>query len=487
MGVVLLVGLYTTRVVLQVLGVEDYGVYNVIGGFVSMFGVLNTSLSGGINRFFNYYIGKNDSKGITTVYNTSLQIQLIMTLFVLVLVETVGLWYLNNKIVLPEARMQDAHILFQCSVFSLVLMLLQAPYNAAITAYERMGFYAFISIVDVVLKLVIVFLLQVTSHDKLLFYGLLMTVVSVVNFFMNYIYCKRNFADLKIRRGFNRTEFKAMVSFSGWSLLDPLSYMVRGQGCNMVLNYFFGPIINAAYSIANQIAVSLDSFSMNLTVAFRPQIIQSYSAGDFVKSTSLVFSMSRIMFMLNLVLFLPVIFEINYILSLWLGSTFPSAATSFTLLILILKLITVFNPPLTNLMSAVGKIKAIMLCSFITICSILPLSILFFKQGAIPEYMYYLMIALALINQIVSSVIVAKQFSFFNLLKYLKQVILPCSVLSIIVMIPMLIVNHLFEESLVRVILSFLISFSFTLVFGFFIVLEPGERLRIKSALHRNR
>lgn len=485
MGAVLLVGLYTTRIVLRVLGVEDFGVYSVIGGVVSMFGVLNTSVSSAINRYFNFYIGRNDSEGITTVYNTALQIQAIVVFVIILFVETVGLWYLNDKIVLPENRIYDAQILFQCSVVSLLFMLLQAPYNAAITAYERMGFYAFISIVDVVLKLLIVFLLQVTSFDKLVFYGILMAVISLVNFILNYSYCKYKFSALKFKRLFNWPCFKSMISFSGWSLLDPLSYMVRGQGCNLVLNYYFGPIINAAYSIANQVAVSLDSFSMNISVAFRPQIIQSYSAGDYIKSTSLVFSMSRIMFMLNLVLFLPIIFETDYMLSLWLGNSVPASASSFILLVLILKLVTVLNPPLTNLMSAIGKIKAIMISSFITICSILPLSIIVFNHGMRPESMYCIMIVSAIINQILASVIVARQFSYFQIYAYIKKVILPCIALSALVVVPMIIVNQIFAQSFLRVVLSCGVSSLFTLLLGFYLVLDSYERMRMKIEIQK--
>lgn len=483
MGVVLLVGLYTTRVVLRVLGVEDYGVYGVIGGFVSMFGVLNTSLSSGINRFYNYYIGKNDGEGVKAVYNSALRIQFITMLIVLLLVETVGLWYLNNKMVLPVERIQDARVLFHCSVFSLLLMLLQAPYSAAVTAYEKMDYYAIISIVDVLLKLAIVFLLQITDHDKLLFYGVLMTIVSVANFLLYFGYCKIHFKNLKFSRRYSRTLFKSMISFSGWSLLDPLSYMVRGQGCNMILNYYFGPIVNAAYSISNQIAVSLDSFSMNLTLAFRPQIIQAYSAKEYTRSVSLVSMMSRIMYALNLMIFLPFIFEIDYILTLWLGDTYPPLAPSFTLLILILKLVTVLNPPLTNLMSAMGKINGIMTCSFITICSIVPFAILFFNKGAAPESMYVLMIILAVINQIVSAYIVAKQFSYFEILEYLTQVIVPCILLSVAVLAPLLLIHHFMLSSMGRLLISLSISVILSVILGYYILLNREERERIVNII----
>ena len=485
MGIVLLVGLYTTRVVLRVLGVEDYGVYNVIGGFVSMFGVLNTSLSSGINRFYNYYIGKGENKGVTAVFNTAILIQTITLIIVLTLVETIGLWYLNNKMVIPETRMFEARVLFQCSVISLLLMLFQAPFSAAIMAYEKMNYYAFISIVDVVLKLIIVFSLEVTSQDKLLFYGILMTAVSLVNFFLNFFYCRIKFHALKFHQTFDWGHFKSMASFSGWSLLDPLAYMARGQGCNLVLNYFFGPIVNAAYGISNQIAVSLDSFSMNLTLAFRPQIIQSYSAAEYTKTSRLVFSMSRIMFALNLMLFLPIVFEINYLLTLWLGDTYPPLTPTFTLLILILKLVTVLNPPLTNLMSAMGRIKFIMLCSFLTICSIIPLSIVSFSGGAEAKSIYVLMIVLAVLNQVIATIIVSKQFSYFSLNNYIINVILPCIVLSVIVIIPMTLVQYFFYESFWRVIISFVTSFLCIIFMGYIIMLEKYEREKINTYIHK--
>lgn len=311
---VMIITLYTTKVVLKVLGVVDYGIYNVVCGFVSLFAFLNTSLTTGTNRFYNYAIGKNDKQQETDVYNASLRIQIIILFCAIVISESIGLWYLYNKMVIPVDRLSTAFWIFQFSVISLCLLILQIPYSAAVIAHEKMNFYAVVSIIDAAMKLVFVVLLQYVQYDKLLFYGFLMLVTSATNFIFNWVYSMFKFENIRLDRRVNKEIFRGLFSFSLWSFLDPITVTCRGQGCNMVLNAFFGPVVNAAYGISNQISGAIDGFTNNLSIAFRPQIIQSYSSGEYSRTKALFYSMSRINYMLHLMLIIPVAFSISYIL-----------------------------------------------------------------------------------------------------------------------------------------------------------------------------
>lgn len=249
MGVVMLIALYTTRVVLQVLGNEDYGVYNVVCGFVAMFGIFNTCFSTSINRFYNYEIGKNTDNGVRNVYNSAVLIQIVLAIVIVLIVEIIGSWYINYKMVLPVERLITAKWIFHFSMFSVFLTIMQAPYSAAVMAYEKMDYYALVSIIDAFVKLGFIIMLQFLSGDKLLIYGVLMCLVSLINFLMYFVYCRLNFSQIRLHHVKDKKMVKSMLSFAGWSSLDPAAYMARDQGINMVLNSFFGPVVNAAQGL----------------------------------------------------------------------------------------------------------------------------------------------------------------------------------------------------------------------------------------------
>ena len=475
MGLVLLVSLYTTRVVLRVLGTEDYGIYNVVCGLVAIFSVLNTTLSSGINRFYNVEIGKGENGSIKGVYNAALRIQFILALAIIALVEFIGLWYLNNKMVIPEERLGIAHIIFQLSAVTLILSIIQAPYSAAIMAYEKMDYYAIVSIIDVILKLGFVIALQFISYDKLFVYGVLMTIISVINFLLYYLYSKIRFREIRFANTVDLEIVKSMATFSVWMILDPVAYMIRGQGCNMVLNLFKGPIINAAYGISNQIAGAVDQFTGAVSTAFRPQIIQSYSSGNFSRTKNLMYSMSKINFVLELAISVPVIYEVECLLKIWLGD-FPDYTVQFTVFILIVKTINTLNSPITTVMMAVGRIKLYMLLSFIVISSILPLTYLFLKWGYSPTSMYIIMLILTVVNQIVSILVLHKVFKVFNIRTYLREVILPCAVQATIVFAGVGACALIMPSSLAVFILLFLVSVLISTASAYLIVFNNAER-----------
>lgn len=246
MVVVLLISLYTTRAVLALLGVEDYGVYNVVCGFVGMFSFLSTTMGGSIQRFYNVQLGQNGEEGVRLVFNTSFRIQLILAIISLILCEVLGIWYLHEKMVIPEGRMAAAEWIFQFSMLTFFLTMMQAPYSAAVMAYERMDFYAVVNVVDVVLKLLIVFLIPFLKGDYLILYGFFIAAISVIDIIWYIVYCKKNFNGISFSKNNDKSTFRDMLSFTGWNMFGSFSQILREQGINLIMNLFFGPIVNAA-------------------------------------------------------------------------------------------------------------------------------------------------------------------------------------------------------------------------------------------------
>ena len=476
MGVVMLIALYTTKVVLRVLGVEDFGIYNIVCGFVALFGIFNTCFSTSINRFYNYEIGQGNGYGIRTVYNTSLKIQLVLALFVVVLIELVGCWYIENVMVLPAERLSTAKWIFHFAVFSTFFTIIQAPYSAAVIAYEKMDYFALVSVIDAFLKLGIVFSLHYVVGDRLIVYGFLISLISFINFFLYFIYCKYKFPEIRLERGVDKKFMKSMLSFIGWSTLDPLAYTLRDQGLNLVLNLFFGPIVNAAQGIAYQISAVVDNFGGGFSLSFRPQIIQSYSEGQFDRTKSLMLSMSKISYMLHVMIIIPIIIEIHYILHLWLGDNYPSYAIPFTCLILCIKAIGSLNSPISTVVSATGNISKIKIFSAVIISSIIPASIILYKFDNSPSSAYVALLCLTIINQIGCVVFLRQLFPYIKIIEYFRNLILPLSLHTLCVLVIPLLISTLLPPSIWRLIVVFIISVVCTVCVGYMVVLNINER-----------
>lgn len=458
MSIVLVVSLYTTRIILNSLGVEDYGIYNVVCGFIAMFGFLNSTLSTSTNRFYNYEIGQGNEDGIKKVYSNSLIIQGALAFFVLFLVEIVGLWYLNNYMVISSDRLAIANWIFQFSLISMLFTFLQTPYIASILAYERMNYYAVVSIIDVFLKLAIAISLPFFGVDKLFIYGFLIMLISLVNFVLYGVYAIRQFDSMKFSRQIDKALFKKMLMFTGWTFLNPLAYTGRSHGCNLVLNFFFGPIINAAYAITNQVSAAIDSFSMSVSVAARPQIIQSYSCNDYGRTNNLFFSTSKIMFVLIAILTIPLSFNMEFILNVWLGDNVPEYTVIFCIWILMVKLIDSLNPSCTNLIMATGKIKAYMIVSSLLIFSVVPFSIVFFNICPEPFLMFFIMLLCTVANQVFSVIILHRVLNHISLMKYLKEIVVP-SLILLVISISVIYYRHSFlhVHPICSILLDFLI------------------------------
>ena len=485
MLLILFVTLYTSRVVLRMLGVTDYGVYNVVAGFVSMFAFMNVSLSNGMQRFYNYSLGAGEKDGIRRVYVTALTIQAIIAIVLLVLIETFGLWYINNVMVIPSDRVVAANWVFQCSVVSMILMMMQIPYSAVIMAYERMDYYAIVGIVDVFLKLGIVFLLPIISIDRLQLYGLLMLSVAVADFVMYFWYSKRRFKELRFSFFFEKDLFRSMLGFSGWNIFGTFAFMMKGQGLNVLLNAFFGPVVNAARGVAVQVMSGLQGFSANILVAFRPQLIQSYAAGEYDRVRNIFFIESKISYLLLCLMMTPIIIEIDFILDLWLGAdVVPDYTKSFTILVLLNMLISAFHQPLTHIVHATGKQKKFQLLNAIIVCAIVPVSWLFLKMGFDPNSVFVVSLVITALNVVVSVLVVHQQFPF-SLRAYLWDVILPCLVVTALMPLLPFCVSKLMGDGFVRLVCVLFAELLVGIPLLYYIALTSAEKILVKSLINK--
>ncbi len=480
MIVVLFVSLFTTRVVLNALGIIDYGIYNVVAGFVTMFAFLNTSMINTTQRYYNYERGVKNEEGLSIVYNTAIRIQVILAVVTLVLLETVGLWYINNKMIIPVDRVMAANWIFQFSVFSLVLLILQIPYSSAIIAHEKMDYYAIISIIDAILKLGIALVIPFVTTDKLILYGFLLSLLSVFNIICYGVYARSQFPVIRFSKGLNKSYFKDMLSFSGWNVLESVSYMLQGQGLNMLMNAFWGPVVNAARGIAYQIQGAVNGFSANIATAFRPQLVESYAEEDFKRTENLMFSMSKYCYVMLFIISLPIIIEIYQILDIWLKGTIPDYTIPFTVLVLVNMLINSFNMPLTQTIIATGQVSRYQAVRSIINASPLLIAWLFIKMGFGPTVVFVVTIAISVVNQIVSLVLLHEVFSF-SYKSYFKFVILPCLLFSLVSPVIPLIVYFQMSKGWLRLLIIGCVSVIVSLLTAYAIVLNKNERTLMKN------
>lgn len=479
---VLVVSIYTTRVVLKTLGVEDFGIYNVVCGFVSMFAFFNTTMSNGIQRFYNFEAGRGTKVDVTKVYRTAVLIQASIAIIILLLLEVIGIWYINNKMVIPDSRLFAANWVFQFSTFSLIFLILQIPYSAAIIAHEHMDYYAVVSMVDVVLKLIIVLILPCYPDDKLVFWGILSLIVSGLNFFANLIYAKLKFSELKFKFVFYKEQFKSILSFTGWNLIEMFAWMTQGQGVNMVINLFFGPVINAARGIAMQVQNAVQGFCTNLVTAFRPQIIQSYAQEEYVRTKKMMYSLSKIMFLFFFLISMPLVVEMDFVLNLWLDYEVPEYTASFAILMIVSMYPRNFVAAFSQIIHASGIMKKYQLWSAAIIAGVLPFSYLILKMGYPPTSVYWINLVFCVMLFVVCLKLLQSIFPF-GTGEYIKEVILPCALVAAITVVFLFLAKSALHEGWPRLILISVISTSATLAGSYCLVLNKQERSLIQSMI----
>ena len=383
----IVVSLYTSRVVLDVLGVEDYGIYGLVGGVVAMFSFLNASMAGATSRFLTFELGRGDEIRVRDTFSSALIIHIGIALVVFVLAETLGMWFLCNKLVIPEGRMVAAHWVYQCSIISTMLSITQVPYNASIIAHERMGVYAYIEILNVTLKLLIVYLLTIGHFDKLKMYAVLVLSVSVIVMMVYRIYCMRNFHESHFRFVWKREILKPMLSFTGWDFYGNMCVTARQQGMNFLINNFFSVVANASSSIATTVNGIVSSFASNIITAFRPRIIKSYSQQNWEEMQSMINNAIKFSSLFLIMLAIPILFETSFLIDLWLGQV-PEYVVAFIRLILITNCVSMTNNVIIIGIHATGKIKRISFLTGTMYLLSIPVSFIFLKLGYAAESVY---------------------------------------------------------------------------------------------------
>lgn len=482
---VLIVSLYTSRVVLNTLGVSDFGVYTVVGGFVSLFGFLNATLSSSMSRFYNYEGGQRGDEGVREVYTSGFWIHILLTVVILLLLETFGLWYVNNVLVVPPDRLQATNVIYQCSIFSMALVILEIPYTSAIMSYERMDFYAVVSIIDVVLKLLIVLALPFIGQDKLILYAFLILGITLFDFLLYFIYAKKKFAAIRLNNKVNRSLFKSFLSFSGWNLLGTFAFLLKGQGVNLLLNSFFGPVVNAARGIAYQVNAAVYGFSSNINVAFRPQIVDSVASKSFARSTRLMFMESNICYCMIFVIFVPLILEIDYVLGLWLGDVVPTYTSIFTVLVLIDALICSLNAPLTHIAHAVGTIKYYQIANSSVNILLLPASWFLLHLGLSPVSVFLCTIFFSMLNQTVCLHELHKLYEYSSK-AYFRDVICPCVLVTLIIPIIPILFHLLMTVSFNRLLLESIASLVSGVVCAYFWMIDKNGRTKVQNYIRNS-
>lgn len=458
MIIVLGITFYSSRVILDALGVTDYGVYNAVASFVAMFLFLKTSLANGIQRFFNFELGKNGTSGSNKVYNTALIIQILLALIIVIPAEIFGTWYLNTKMVIPADRLFAANWVFQSSLFTLVLHILQVPYSAAIAAHERFGFYALMSVLNAVLTLAAAFLIPYLGGDKLIIYGFLIAAIAAIDILVYIIYAKKNFEEIKIKRTFEKELFKGMLSFSGWNIFGTFGHMLKYQGTSLVLNLFFGPLINAAYGIANQVNSGLQGFVNNITTPVRPQVMKSYAQGRIDRTLNLTYTISKATCLFLLLMSLPVMLEIDFILDIWLGNNIPPHTATIIILIIIDSYLNNLNSCTSGVVHASGIMKAYQLSGGLISLSTIIFIYLGLYLFKIPEIAFVIIIILDCIRQLVAIVILKKIVPEFSYKAYTEKVLYPfIKVAAIGIIIPLLVQGYM-HPGLIRFITVSIIS-----------------------------
>lgn len=464
----MVVALYTSRVVLNALGESDYGVYNVVGGVVAMLGFFNSSIGTSTQRFLNVGMTENKGGTLRNTFSTAVNVHFLIGIFTVIILETLGLWFVLNKLVIPAGQMTEALWVYQCSILSFLITIISAPYSAALIAFEKMTAFAVISIFDASLKLGIAFLIKNYGGERLKLYALLILASTLIMQGLYVAYCSYNFKSLRYKFMWNLNQIKNMLSFSGWMIFGCLSDILGTQGVNMLINMFFGPVFNAARAIAVQVQSAVAQFSNSFIVSVNPQIVKSYASNDVKYAYQLVFASSKMSFFLMLVMVVPIILKAETILKIWLGIV-PEFTALFASLILIEFLIRSSYTPIAQINQASGNIRLYQLCISILFLLNFVVSYVFFKIG-LPVYSTFVLSAcIAIIGLLIRLWVLHYQLNFPSTL-YLKDVSLKVFSVGIVTFAVNYLISKQLPDTILGVfstgIISFVITTSLFLLFG---------------------
>ena len=475
------ISLFTSREILSVLGVDDYGIYNVVGGFVAMFAVISGALSSSISRFITFELGHGDKEKLNKIFSTSVNIQILIGLLILILGETLGVWFLNAQMNIPLERVNAANWVLHCSLISFVIGLISMPYNAIIIAHERMKAFAYVSILEAVMKLLIVYIVLVSDFDKLIIYAILSVAVAIINRFVYAIYCKRNFAECQYNFVYDKSLMKEMAGFASWNFLTNGAYILNTQGINILINLFFGVTMNAARGIATQVDAAIMQFVNNFTVALNPQIIKSYASGDKESMFKLICRGSKFSYLLLLFFAIPFVCETEIILSLWLESV-PDYTVTFFRLTVLISMVNILGNAQYTACQATGKIRNYTIVITSIGCLVFPVTWILYKCGMPVETAYYVFIIIYSILD-VSRLFFMRSLLQFPIRMYVREVFVVIALVTVTATILPVVEIYLLPQVWWRLIITFVVSSISVAVSIYMIGLTESERSLIVRSI----
>lgn len=488
----LFLGIYSSRVVLQALGVEDYGIYNIVGGVVVLFSFLNDSLQAATQRFLNYEMGQNNERGIKNIFQTAIYIHIILVIVLFLLSETVGLYVVNYQLTLPSERNDAANIVFQLSVLCTLVGIIRIPFNALIIAYEKMSFYAYLSIIETLLKLVTIICLLYVAFDKLILYALIILFIVTLITICFIVYCKMTIPHISLRPKIHRVVYRKMLSFTGWTLFGSMANITASQGVNICMNHFCGVIINAGIGVASQLNGIVYQFVSNMQLAFNPSLVQYYSSGEYEQLRSLLYKSSRYSFYLILLFALPLILNSDFVLRVWLGDSVPPYSNTFLIIILFCSILDAISGPLWVTVQAAGQIKKYQLVISSIILLNLPLVYLILKLDGSPLLAYSVGILMRFAITIYR-VYFLSGIQVIRAWEYVKSVVRPALVVVIMAFALAILLNFAWEyywDSILTSIVLIILQIGMTGIIVVIMGLTSDERsallfylLKMKSKL----
>lgn len=490
MILIMLVTLYTSRVVLAELGIKDYGIYNVVGGVVAMFSFLNNCMSSATQRFMTFELGRGDMARMKKVFAASLNIHITIGVIIVLLAETIGLWFVNHKLVIAPDRMTAANWVYQFSILTFCVNIIQVPYNAVLIAHEKMSVYAYISILEAFLKLGIVYLLVIVPADKLIAYGILVFAVQLIIRGIYQVYCRRHYVESKFKLFWDKGLYKQMSGFAGWNLFGSVAWLLRDQGLNIVLNLFFGTAINAARGVASQVSSAVMGFISNFQVALNPQITKNYATGNIPEMEKLSYLGIKFSFLLLFTMAFPLCLNIDYVLHLWLVEV-PDYTALFIILIMVDSLAgNLFGVPLMTSLSATGKIRNYQIVVSCIILCILPAGYVALRLGYDAPSVFYISIVFTLVSGFVRFLFCRKQIGY-SLRRMAREVLLPIAGVSVLSLPLPIVIKSLWlgAQTFANFILLCVIAASITVVVSWVVGLKSHERQTlvnvVKNKFHK--
>lgn len=484
----LIISLYTSRVILNILGISDYGIYNAVGGMVAMFQIMSATFTSSTQRFITFELGKKTNARSKEIFSSSLNIHILIAIIILIVMETAGVWFLNCKMNIPAGRMVAANWVFQCSVATFIVNLISIPYNASIIAHEKMGVFALISIYEVISKLILVLLLRYVASDRLILFAIFILAIAISVRIIYGVYCKKRFQECKWEKTNCKETYKEMLAFSGWSFFGSCSSVLSTQGLALLLNIFWGVIANAAKGISLQVERAVTQLVNNFMTSLNPLIIKSYSAGEYNYMMSLAERGGKFSFYLMALISLPIIFETETILQLWLGKNIPEYTTTFIRLSLIYAIMQPFSNTMIVVMQATGKIKTFQLVIGWLQLLNFPAVYVLYKLGFSPEWMYYVIIANSVVCIFLRIRFVGKTLRI-SMKNYINNVIIKSVAIVACASLPLILIRSMLLDSIGTLLLTSLLSSMLILSLIYLIGLRQTEKLffieQIKKIRHK--